>query len=113
MSEGSMARLFLECSRETLMGEYWPRMRTCVESLTTEQIWWRPNAESNSVGNLLLHLNGNVWQWLVVSFNRLGDERNRPAEFGEREEIPGAVLLERLGATLAEASKLFDRLTET
>jgi hypothetical protein len=47
-------RLFLECSRSTLAEQYWPRMRQCVESLTAEQVWWRPNAESNSIGNLML-----------------------------------------------------------
>jgi uncharacterized damage-inducible protein DinB len=95
-----------------LMEEYWPRLRECVESLTDEQIWWRPNAASNSVGNLLLHLNGNVRQWLVTSFNRSKDYRDRPAEFKQREVIPAATLLSRLGATLQEASEVLARLTE-
>src|SRR5580658_9397615 len=111
MSGGSMARLFLECSRETLMGEYWPRMKTCVESLTTEQIWWRPNEASNSIGNLLSHLNGNVRQWLVTSFNRGEDKRDRPAEFAAREGGTAKELLDRLGATLDEAAQVLDRLT--
>ena len=64
--------LFLEFSRSRLLEQYWPRLRTCVESLTDEQLWWRPNDSSNSIGNLILHLNGNVRQWLVASFNRLG-----------------------------------------
>ena len=65
-----LAALFLDFSRRKLMEEFWPRIRECVESLTDEQIWWRPNPASNSVGNLLLHLNGNLGQWLVASFNR-------------------------------------------
>src|SRR5579875_2639836 len=69
----STAALFLEFSREKLLRQYWPRMKTCIESLTDEQIWWRPNASSNSAGNLLLHLNGNVRQWLVASFNHQPD----------------------------------------
>jgi len=106
-----VATLFLEFSRKKLLEQYWPRLRTCVESLTEEQIWWRPNEACNSVSNLLLHLNGNMRQWLVASFNRQEDERNRPAEFNEREGIPGKVLLARLGATMREASEVLARLT--
>jgi uncharacterized damage-inducible protein DinB len=111
-TEPDSARLFLGFSRLKLMEEYWPRLRDCVESLTDEQVWWRPNEASNSVGNLLLHLNGNVRQWLVTSFNRHTDSRDRSAEFKQRESIPAATLLAQLGATLQEASKVLSRLTE-
>jgi len=111
MAMHTETRLFLEFSRKTLLDEYWPRMRGCVESLTDAQVWWRPNESSNSIGNLLLHLNGNVRQWLIGSFNRTGDARNRPAEFAEREPIAPAALLERLGATLDEAGTVLSRLT--
>jgi uncharacterized damage-inducible protein DinB len=104
--------LFLEYSRRKLVDEYWPRVRTSVESLTEEQVWWRPNEASNSVGNLLLHLNGNVRQWLIASFNGVGDARNRPAEFAERQVIPPAVLLRTLGETMEEAAAVLSRLTE-
>jgi len=113
MSAKSTDVLFLEFSRGKLSDQYWPRMRQCVESLTAEQVWWRPNESTNSIGNLLLHLNGNVRQWLVNSFNRTPDARNRPAEFGERHHIPPAELLEQLGATIEEASAVLSRLTET
>jgi uncharacterized damage-inducible protein DinB len=108
-----VTRLFLEFSRRQLVDEYWPRLRGCVESLTDEQVWWRPNEASNSVGNLLLHLNGNVRQWLVTSFNGGEETRNRPAEFAERQVIPAAALLRILGATVEEASVVLSRLTET
>ena len=109
---GSIVRLFLEFSRTQLMDEYWPRLRGCVESLTDDQVWWRPNEVSNSIGNLLLHLNGNVGQWLVGSFNRTEDARDRSAEFAERQLVSRAALLDRLGATLQEASAVLSRLTE-
>ena len=76
-----LAALFLEFSRKKLLVQYWPRLKACVEAMTVEQIWWRPNEASNSIGNLILHLNGNVRQWLVASFNRDQDKRDRPAEF--------------------------------
>jgi hypothetical protein len=103
--------LFLAHSRQKLCEQYWPRLKGCVESLTDEQLWWRPNDACNSVGNLLLHLNGNVRQWLVASFNRLEDSRNRPAEFNQRESISASVLLDRLGATMQQAGEVLARLT--
>ena len=110
--EPDVCDLFLDFSRSKLLDEYWPRLRGCVEPLTAEQAWWRPNEASNSIGNLVLHLNGNVRQWLVSSFNRLEDTRDRPAEFAERQLIPPSALLERLGATMHEASAVLSRLTE-
>lgn len=107
-----LAADFLAFSREKLLRQYWPRLRGCVESLTDEQVWWRPNEASNSIGNLILHLNGNVRQWIVSSFNRLEDKRDRPAEFSERRIIPATALLEKLGATMQEASEVLVQLKE-
>ena len=108
----STTRLFLDFSRAQLLDEYWPRLRSCVETLTERQVWWRPNEASNSIANLILHLNGNVRQWLVGSFNRTGDARDRGAEFAAREPMPPAALLDTLGATLQDASAVLSRLTE-
>jgi hypothetical protein len=112
VTEPNSANLFLEFSRHKLLEQYWPRLRACLESLTEEQLWWRPNDASNSIGNLVLHLNGNVRQWLLASFNRLDDIRDRPVEFNQRTPIPRAALLEQIGATMQEASETLSRLTE-
>jgi Protein of unknown function (DUF1572) len=112
LAEPSLTALFLEFSRRTMLDEYWPRLRGCVESLTDEHVWWRPNEASNSIGNLILHLNGNVRQWLVSSFNRAEVTRDRSAEFSERQLIPASALLEKLGATMWDASQVLTRLTE-
>ena len=106
------ATLFLEFSRTKLATQYWPRLRACVESLTGEQIWWRPNPASNSIGNLVLHLNGNMRQWLVDSFNRQPDRRDRPAELAADGTLTGPALLEKLGATVTEGLAVLDRLTD-
>jgi uncharacterized damage-inducible protein DinB len=111
MAAPDLTHAFLDYSRAKLLDEIWPRLRSTVESLTDEQIWWRPNEASNSIGNLLLHLNGNVRQWLVTSFNQHADARQRPAEFAERDHLPARTLLDRLGATLAEAGAVLNRLT--
>lgn len=104
-------RAFLDFSRAKLLDQSWPRLRSTVESLTDEQVWWRPNEASNSIGNLLLHLNGNVRQWLVSSFNQHADARHHPVEFAERDHLPARALLDRLGATLDEAAAVLTRLT--
>lgn len=110
-ADRQLAEIFLEFSRNKLLVQYWPRLRTCVEGLSDEQVWWRPNEASNSVGNLLLHLQGNVAQWLVASFNRQSDQRDRPAEFSARSGMSASLLLERLSATMDEAAGVLERLT--
>lgn len=110
-TDSELATLFLESTRNRLFNEHWPRLKACVEPLTVDQIWWRPNEASNSVGNLVLHLNGNVTQWIVTSFNRGEDKRNRPAEFSAAGGLTAAELLDRLGATMNEAAKVLERLT--
>ena len=108
----SLHKEFLEFSREKLLEQYWPRLRGCVERLSDEQVWWRPNDASNSIGNLILHLNGNVRQWLLASFKRSADLRDRPAEFRERRLIPAYEVLEKLGTTMKDASEVLGSLGE-
>jgi hypothetical protein len=111
-SQADVTHLFIEFSRRKLLDHYWARLRACVESLTDEQVWWRPNQASNSIGNLILHLNGNVRQWLVAAFTRQDDLRDRPAEFAAENGLAASELLERLGATMSQAAAVLDRLAE-
>lgn len=111
MTADPVSENFLQFSSGKLLEQYWPRLRQAVEPLTLEQVWWRPNAASNSIGNLVLHLNGNVGQWLVASFNRMEDTRDRPSEFAAAGELSAADLLHRLGQTMEEASGVLARLT--
>lgn len=104
--------LFLDFSRNKLMTQYWPRLKSCVESLSDEQVWWRPNSASNSIGNLMLHLSGNLRQWIVDAFDRREDRRDRPAEFAAQGSVSRAELIEKLGATVHEAEQVLLRLTE-
>ncbi|MGA2849777.1 MAG: DUF1572 family protein [Terracidiphilus sp.] len=111
-NDANVTALFLEFSRRKLLEHYWPRLRASVESLTGEQVWWRPNEASNSIGNLVLHLHGNVRQWLVDSFEAREDKRDRPAEFAAQSGLTAAALLELLSATMADAEAVLGRLTE-
>jgi hypothetical protein len=105
--------VFLEFSRRKLLEHYWPRLRACVEPLTSDQVWWRPNPASNSIGNLILHLNGNVTQWLIASFSGREDRRDRPAEFAAETGPAPAELLATLAPTMQQAGEVLSRLTES
>ncbi len=86
-------------------------MKECVTPLTEEQVWWRPNEASNSIGNLLLHLEGNVRQWLITSFNSKDDARDRPAEFAAPRRHLGCRLARRsAGRHIEEAGQVISRL---
>ncbi len=66
---------FIEASRTLLMGDYLPKLRKIVEMISEEDFWWRPNEASNSVGNLLLHMSGNLRQWIVSGAGGAPDGR--------------------------------------
>jgi uncharacterized damage-inducible protein DinB len=82
---------------QRLLGEYFGKIEECVRLLSYEQLWWRPNPRCNSVGNLLLHLCGNLSQWVLAGLGSAAFERHRRAEFAAAEGEQGSVLLARLG----------------
>jgi uncharacterized damage-inducible protein DinB len=107
-----IAQTFLRESREYLRDTYLTAIERSVAPLTDAQVWWRPNEASNSIGNLILHLSGNVREWIVGGVGQRPNERNRQLEFDEREAIPKAQLLARLRTVLDEADAVLASLTE-
>lgn len=79
------------------------RIHTCVERLGAEALWHRPNTHVVSVGNLVLHLCGNVGQWINSTMGGQPDHRRREREFNEIGPIAHRELLEKLDSTLARA----------
>jgi uncharacterized damage-inducible protein DinB len=113
MSESQLvSRRFLDCAADFLVSDYLPKIERCLEKLTDEQIWWRANEESNSIGNLILHVCGNARQWIVSGVGSEADNRNRDAEFEQRELIPRAELLSLLRTTLADVETTLRTLDE-
>ena len=90
---------------------YLPRITSCLAHLSPEQIWWRPNEASNSVGNLVLHLTGNVRQWIISGLGGAPDVRVRDLEFSEHGPLPGRVLVSRLRRTIIEACGMLESLS--
>jgi uncharacterized damage-inducible protein DinB len=105
-----ISRIFLERSRYYLSEEYPTKLRRAVEALPSSALWTRTNEESNSVGNLLLHLTGNVRQWIVTGIGGAPDTRHRAAEFAAQEGAPASELLARLDAVLVDADTVLGEL---
>lgn len=102
--------LFLTASRDYLATGYLPRIREAVTALEPADLWWRPNDASNSIGNLLLHLAGNVRQWIVHGVGGAEDVRDRQAEFDAREGATAAELLDHLESAVMDAVATLDGL---
>jgi uncharacterized damage-inducible protein DinB len=103
--------LFIACAREYLAGEYPAKLREAMAALPPDRLWWRPNDQSNSVGNLLRHLNGNLRQWIVAGVGGEAFVRRRDAEFSERDGAPAALLLASLERTLADVDRVLQGLS--
>jgi len=101
-----ISQAFLQNSVSLLTSDYLPKIERCVEHLTDDDVWWRANDASNSIGNLLLHLRGNVTQWIIGGVGGRPRERRRQQEFDERARIPSQALLAQLRAAVEEAAEV-------
>src|ERR671912_2202576 len=102
----AVARTFLDKSRHLITSDYVPKIERCLDRLTDTDIWWRPNEASNSIGNLMLHLCGNVCMWIIGGVGELPFERHRQREFDERRRIPAAELLGGLRGIVQQADEV-------
>jgi uncharacterized damage-inducible protein DinB len=105
-----LAAPFLEKSRFLLQQEYRTKLRAAVEALPEEGLWWRPNEQANSVGNLLAHLAGNIRQWIVSGVGGTPYVRDRAGEFGARGGATAQELLSQLEQALDEVDAVMARL---
>ncbi len=99
--------------RRRIIEEYIPRISRCVALLSPEEIWHRPGPESNAIGNLLLHLEGNVRQWVHCGIAEQTDIRNRDLEFSATAasiDTHPDELVERLRETAEQAATIVDDL---
>jgi uncharacterized damage-inducible protein DinB len=106
----NLAQPFLAQASRWLLQVHLPRIEACVRELSPEQIWWRANPVSNSVGNLVLHLEGNVRQWIVSGLGGTLDRRQRDQEFSELGPIPRRTLLARLRKAVTDADRVMRKL---
>lgn len=110
MPEKVVSEEFVRQSERFLVQDLLPKIRTAVSLLSEEEVWWRPNAQSNSVGNILLHLIGNVEQWILSGVGQAPDRRLRDQEFLEQGPIPVEKLMERLQRTVDNAVEVIRKM---
>ncbi len=106
-----MQRVALDALQARITKIFPEQIRACLEQLTEEQIWWRPNEKANSVGNLVLHLTGSLNHYLNRAVGGIAFDRDRDAEFAERRYIPKAELRARFDDMVTKAGQTFSRLT--
>ena len=110
--KSEFARSFLAESKHSLAVYHMPRLIRCLKMLSEDEIWWRQNAASNSAGNLVLHLSGNVRQWIISGLGNAEDCRDRDREFAERGPIRRGALIALIRKTVDEACGVLGRLPE-
>jgi uncharacterized damage-inducible protein DinB len=81
------------------------KIKHCVNQLTDDQVWWRPSESMNSVANLLLHLCGNLRQWIVSGVGGTADIRERQKEFDQRGSTPRTELMQQMESAVADAKR--------
>jgi uncharacterized damage-inducible protein DinB len=106
----TLAEQFIERSRHYLAFEYPAKIRQCLYALPPDALWARSDKESNSIGNMLLHLEGNVRQWIITHVGGQPGERHRSAEFAAVSGDDANTLYRRLRVTLDEADAVIGAL---
>jgi uncharacterized damage-inducible protein DinB len=104
--------MFLRHARFRLLDDYLIKIAEAIDALDDKQIWRRPNESSNSIGNLLLHLSGNVRQWIISGVGGADDTRDRASEFAARVSVSKGELVELIKATLDEADAILAKIED-
>src|SRR5947199_1598711 len=102
-----LAKLTLEALKARICRVFPAQIRAAVEALDDDQIWWRPNETSNSIGNLVLHLTGSLNHYLNRAYGGMEYARDRDAEFAERRHLSRAELMAKFAAMVAAAERTF------
>jgi uncharacterized damage-inducible protein DinB len=109
MTDG-LQKEFVRSSVESLQ-TFRGRIETCLGKLTADQVWARGSENENAIGNLVLHLCGNMRQWIISGVGGAPDHRQRDAEFAARGGMPAPELLEKLRTTVDEAIAVIQNVT--
>jgi len=102
--------LLVEEVKRRLFEEGIPRIKKCLEELTDHEVWLRLNENSNSVGNLVLHLCGNVRQWVLTGLDQQPDIRVRDEEFDERGPLDKSILIQKMDKLEVDINEFLNRM---
>jgi uncharacterized damage-inducible protein DinB len=106
----TLDQIFIDASVKRLE-QLLSRIRDCVSKLSPDEIWARGHVNENAIGNLLLHLNGNVRQWILSGVGGAPDTRTRDAEFAARGGQEPGDLVGRLESTVRDAIAVLGKVT--
>jgi len=93
--------------------EYLDKIERATAGLDDDALWWRPDERVNSIGNLLLHLEGNLSQWVLASLLGESFERRRASEFAARRGTSRDALVGRLAGVVERCRRGVERLDAT
>ena len=85
-----------------------PKIKKCFDELTEEEIWGRPNTSSNSIGNIIVHLCGNITQYILSSLGNVEDKRERDKEFSIQGGLNKKELIDKLQSTIDQAAHIIE-----
>jgi uncharacterized damage-inducible protein DinB len=108
----TLAGAFIAQAIAHLQDDFLPRIYKCLEILSDDDVWWRASEVENSVGNLLLHLSGNVRQWIISGLGGEPDKRDRQREFASRGGVTRWDAFSLLESTVKEACQVLNRQSE-
>src|SRR5215467_3382083 len=108
--EADLSVKILDQARHSLVEHHLPRVMRCLQLLSDEDVWWRPNLNSNSLGNLVLHLVGNVSQWVISGLGGAEDTRERDKEFSATGPLPSRELIGGLETCVRKAASVITGL---
>lgn len=113
MNQEARDQVSVEFCRQSsdLIDQAMTKIRHCFGQMTDNQIWWRPAESLNSIGNLALHISGNLRQWGVVPLSGESDDRTREEEFTARGKVASAELLDQLEQTKDQAKLLWSKVS--
>lgn len=100
--------VLLAALRRRITGVLPSQVRACIRELNEDQLWWRPNEHSNSIGNLVLHTSGSIRYYLCRALGGFQYDRNRPAEFAAKGPLPKQQLLSIFDETIRQAAVTLD-----
>jgi uncharacterized damage-inducible protein DinB len=106
-----LKELILQQAKIRICEESIPRILHCISMLNIDEVWKKPNENTNSIGNLILHLEGNATQWILTTFADVIDHRNRDYEFESVEKLPHDTLAEKLIALQSKLNDCFDKIS--
>lgn len=109
--ESNLGEIALNALRKRITTVLPAQIRSCIEQLSEEQLWWRPNEQSNSVGNLVLHVVGSTLHLLYRGVGGHEYQRDRTKEFAERGPVSKQQILDQLDEMIEKSISTFESLT--